>query len=66
VPDDRARVLSEAYFKLLKDPKFLAEARKHKYNIDPIPGEDIQNYVKDIMAMPEETVTKLRKAMGLI
>ncbi|MPY71476.1 MAG: hypothetical protein GEU92_15485 [Alphaproteobacteria bacterium] len=66
VPDDRAKALSEAYFKLLKDPKFLAEAKKHKYNIDPIAGEDIQNYVEEIMALPEETVAKLRKAMGLI
>jgi tripartite-type tricarboxylate transporter receptor subunit TctC len=66
VPDDRAKALQDAYFKLLKDPDFLAEARQHKYNIDPIPGEQIQNYVNEIMSMPEATVTKLRKAMGLI
>jgi len=66
VPDDRARALQDAYFKLLKDPKFLAEAAKHQYHIDPIQGADIQAYVNSIMTMPSATVTKLRKAMGLI
>jgi tripartite-type tricarboxylate transporter receptor subunit TctC len=66
VPSDRAKALQDAYFKMLADPKFLAEAKKFKYRIDPIPGEKIQGFVDDMMAMPADTVEKLRKAMGLI
>jgi len=66
VPDDRAKALQDAYFKLLKDPKFLAEAVKHQYTINPIPGAEIQEYVNSIMSMPAARVAKLRKAMGLI
>jgi len=66
VPDDRAKALQTAYFKMLADPAFLAEAKRQKYSIHPIPGDKIQKYVEKIMSMPEETVTKLRKAMGLI
>jgi len=66
VPDDRAKALQDAYFKMLADPAFLAEAKKHKYEINPIPGAAIQKYVEGIMAMPKARVDKLRKAMGLM
>jgi len=66
VPDDRAMALQTAFFKLLADPKFLAEAKTHKYAIRPIPGEKIQAFVNDMMSMNPKTVEDLRRAMGLI
>jgi tripartite-type tricarboxylate transporter receptor subunit TctC len=66
VPGERAKIVQAAYFKMLADPAFLADAKKFKYRIDPIPGEKIQSFVARMMAMNPETVEKLRKAMGLI
>jgi tripartite-type tricarboxylate transporter receptor subunit TctC len=66
VPTDRADILEAAYHKMLADPAFLAEAKKHSYRINPVKGADIQAYVSEIMALDPKTVEKLRRAMGLI
>jgi tripartite-type tricarboxylate transporter receptor subunit TctC len=66
VPDDKAKIIQTAYFKMLADPKFLADAKKFKYRISPIPGEKIQAFVNKMMAMNPKTVEKIRRAMGLI
>jgi len=66
VPRDRAQAVGKAYHATLRDRAFVAEAGKHHYRIDPMPGEKIQKFVEGIMAMPPDRVEKLRKSMGLM
>ena len=65
VPKDRAAALSKAYMATLRDAKFVAEMTKRHYTIDPISGQRIQKFVKDVMNTPAAKVEKLRRLMGL-
>ncbi len=61
VPADRVKALREAFDKTMKDPAFVAEAKKIDLEIDPVSGAEMQKIVADIVATPKETVNKLFK-----
>ena len=48
-PKDRINILRKAYAATLKDPQFLAEAKKSKLIINYVSGEKIDKYVADIL-----------------
>jgi tripartite-type tricarboxylate transporter receptor subunit TctC len=54
VPADRLRALQTAFMDTMKDPAFLAEAAKLKFEITPVSGPDIEKLVTDILKMPPE------------
>ena len=54
VPADRLQALQTAFMDTMKDPAFLAEADKLKFEITPVPGADIDKLVAEILAMPPE------------
>jgi tripartite-type tricarboxylate transporter receptor subunit TctC len=58
VPADRATALRKAFLDTLSDPEFLAEAEKLKLEITPVPGERVQNIVRDLYATPRAVVDK--------
>jgi len=65
VPADRAAALGKAYQDTLRDPEFLKDAKKAKFDIDPISGDEIQTLVDALMATPKPVVAKMKTAMGL-
>jgi len=52
VPNDRLQALQTAFMDTMKDPAFLAEADKLKFEITPVPGPQIGTLVADILKMP--------------
>ncbi len=50
-PNERLETLRKAFAATLRDSEFLAEARKTKLDIEPVSGEEIDGYVKQIYAM---------------
>jgi tripartite-type tricarboxylate transporter receptor subunit TctC len=54
VPADRLHVLQTAFMDTMKDPAFLAEADKQKFEITPVPGPAIEKLVTEILRMPPE------------
>ena len=52
VPADRLRALQTAFMDTVKDPAFLAEADKLKFEITPVSGPAIETLVSDILKMP--------------
>ena len=52
VPKDRLEALQKAFMDTMKDPAFLAEADKLKFEITPVPGPEIETLVADILKMP--------------
>jgi len=50
--------------KTVKDPEFLAEAKKKKLEIDPISGEELEALAKEVIAQPPEVVERMRKLLG--
>ena len=51
-----------AYAETLRDPELLAEAKKMKLDIDPVSGEDIDGYVKEIYSMSD----KVKENLGFL
>ncbi len=55
VPADRVALVRKAFDATMKDPKFLAEAKKLKRPVNPTNGADLQRMWKDsIAASPED------------
>jgi len=50
-PKERLETLRKAYAETLRDPELLAEAKKIKLDVDPVPGEQIDQYVEQIYSM---------------
>jgi hypothetical protein len=47
----------------LKDPEFLAEAKKGNFEIDPVAGEELEKIVKGFFKADPATVNRLRELL---
>jgi tripartite-type tricarboxylate transporter receptor subunit TctC len=59
-PKERVSILREAFAATMKDPKFLAEAKKSKMDITYVTPEQIEGYVEQIMAMTPKAKESLQ------
>jgi tripartite-type tricarboxylate transporter receptor subunit TctC len=64
VRPDLVKILREAFAKTMKDPEFLAEAKKKRLDIDPTSGEETEALTKEVMSQPAEVIERLKKLMG--
>jgi tripartite-type tricarboxylate transporter receptor subunit TctC len=62
-PADRVAALRAAFASTMKDPEFLAEAKKLGFDVDPVLGEKMQSVVEKVLATPKEVAAK---AKGLL
>ncbi|MGB8437047.1 MAG: tripartite tricarboxylate transporter substrate-binding protein [Burkholderiales bacterium] len=62
-PKDRVETLRTAFQATLKDPDFLAEAKKARLIIDPVSGEEMQKLVADVFTMSPVLQAKLKEAL---
>ena len=63
VPDDRVQALRRAFDATMKDPDFLADAKKLSMEIDPLTGEQVQEVIARVMKTPEPIAARVRKAL---
>jgi tripartite-type tricarboxylate transporter receptor subunit TctC len=61
VPAERASALRKAFDAMLRDPAFLDDAKRLKFDIDPVSGEAMQKLVAEIVAIPKAQGERLRK-----
>lgn len=64
VPEERVKALRAAFEATMKDPAFLAEAKKRNFDIDPVPGEQLQKIVAEIVATPKPIADRLQSIIG--
>ncbi|HXV82401.1 MAG TPA: tripartite tricarboxylate transporter substrate-binding protein [Candidatus Binatia bacterium] len=62
-PEQRVQVLRKAYMDTMKDPEFLADAKKAKLDINPDDGAGLERNVKEIFALEASLVTKLKEIL---
>jgi tripartite-type tricarboxylate transporter receptor subunit TctC len=62
VPADRLSALRRAFNQAVKDPQFLAEAKKTKLTVGPLPGEELQKLVAGISNLSPTMLEKVRAA----
>jgi tripartite-type tricarboxylate transporter receptor subunit TctC len=64
VPPERLTIVRNAFKQMVKDPAFLAQAKKEHLEIDdPKSGEEIEELLKDVYASPQEAVAAAREAL---
>ena len=62
-PADRVAALRTAFDATMKDPAFLAEAKKLRIDVDPMTGADLGTFVAQVSKTPTDTVARVRKAL---
>lgn len=63
-PKDRVELLRTALKKTMEDPAFLADAKKSKLDATYVSGEQINEYVKEILALSGGAKKKLGSIIG--
>lgn len=63
VPADRVGALRAAFDAVTKDEKFLAEAKKARLDINPVPGVELQEIVTRVVNAPDDVVELTRAAL---
>lgn len=63
VPADRLAALRAAFDATMKDPAYLAEAKKLKIDVDPMNAADLTTFVAQVAKTPAATVARVRKAL---
>jgi tripartite-type tricarboxylate transporter receptor subunit TctC len=64
IPPERVAMLREAFSKMLKDPDFLAEIERRKYELQPVKGEELEAMAKEVIAQPPDVIERMRKLLG--
>ncbi len=52
LPPERLQVLRDAFDSTMKDPEFLAEAKKVKLHVEPVSGKDLQSLISELAKTP--------------
>ena len=63
IPADRAAALRKAFWDMMHDPKFRAEAEKLEAPIAPVPPEELQRIVASIYATPRAVIDRFQKVI---
>lgn len=62
-PKARVELLRKAFMATMKDPKFLAEIKKAKLEINPVSGQEVRRIVTGFFTLKPETLAKLKKVL---
>jgi tripartite-type tricarboxylate transporter receptor subunit TctC len=63
-PAERIKILRDGYARALKDPELLAETEKAKMEVDPTPGEELEELIKKVMEQPKEVMDRVKKLLA--
>jgi tripartite-type tricarboxylate transporter receptor subunit TctC len=64
VPDDRLAALRSAFEATLRDPAYIEDSRKVDMQVRPLTHQQVKILADEIIAMPQDVLTKARAAMG--
>jgi tripartite-type tricarboxylate transporter receptor subunit TctC len=63
VPEDRVAALRSAFDATMKDPEFLAEAKKLDFDVAPVSGIALQRVVDKVLATPKEVAARAKRLL---
>jgi tripartite-type tricarboxylate transporter receptor subunit TctC len=64
VPKARVAALRKAFMDTMKDPNFLADAKKRKAPVEPIAGEKLDKVIAEAYATPDDVIKELSQLLG--
>ncbi|MDE2473937.1 MAG: hypothetical protein KGO48_02705, partial [Alphaproteobacteria bacterium] len=56
LPPERLQALRAAFDATMKDPQFLAEAKRLNLEVRPVSGSDVEKLIKELYATPPDVV----------
>jgi tripartite-type tricarboxylate transporter receptor subunit TctC len=59
-PKERVQVLRRAFADMLKDPEFLADAKKANLGVNPVSGEEVEKIIAGLFKLDPALITKLK------
>jgi tripartite-type tricarboxylate transporter receptor subunit TctC len=62
-PKERVQILRKSYMDTMKDPDFLADAKKANLDLNPDDGTGLERNVKEIFNLPPALVAKLKEIL---
>jgi tripartite-type tricarboxylate transporter receptor subunit TctC len=62
-PRERVATLRAAFLATLRDPKFLADARRANLEVDPVSGEEVERLVGELFHLDSAVVARLREIL---
>jgi tripartite-type tricarboxylate transporter receptor subunit TctC len=65
LPPERLTTLRRAFNATVKDPEFLAQADKSRFNIEPMSGAELAKLVVESTELPESLVARMREMASI-
>jgi tripartite-type tricarboxylate transporter receptor subunit TctC len=62
-PKDRVMILRKAFMDVMKDPDFLADARKAKLDINPLDGAELERNVREVFNLDKALIPKAKEIL---
>jgi tripartite-type tricarboxylate transporter receptor subunit TctC len=62
-PKERVRLMRKAFADTMKDPEFLAEAKKSRLDIDPETGEEVEKTIAGLVKLSPAHAQKLKEIL---
>jgi tripartite-type tricarboxylate transporter receptor subunit TctC len=62
-PKDRLEILRKGFIDTLKDPEFVAEAKKAKLDVNPLDGSELEHAVKELLNLDPALVAKAKEML---
>jgi tripartite-type tricarboxylate transporter receptor subunit TctC len=63
IPTDRVKTLREAYSRTLNDPEFLEEAKKNRWELKPVAGEDLEALAREVTVQSPELIQRMTQLL---
>ena len=60
---DVARTIRDSYAKMLKDPEFIGEVKKRRYDLEPVSWEEMQSLANEVTNQPPEVVERVKRIL---
>lgn len=64
LPADRAAALRSAFAATLRDPAFLADAKRSRLDVAPVMGAEVDALLKDSANAPKNVIARVKEALG--
>jgi tripartite-type tricarboxylate transporter receptor subunit TctC len=58
-----ARTIRDGYAKMLKDPEFIADVKKRRYDLEPVSWEEMQSLAKEVTSQPPEVLERVKRIL---
>jgi hypothetical protein len=63
-PAERVAIMRTAVMDSMKDPQFLADAKRLGTEVEPVPGDAIAKLLAERDAVPQEVIDRLTSALN--